>query len=71
MPSKPMKTEAVSAGSYESLLWGGKYPKIQILTIEELLSGAKIEMPTATRGSKKRSGYKKTCRSSVKWICKV
>ena len=58
-PSKPMKTEAVSAGFYESLLWGGRYPKIQILTIEELLSGAKIEMPTAMRGFKKAERIQK------------
>ena len=37
-PSKPMTVEAVSAGYYESP-HHGKYPKIQILTIEALLSG--------------------------------
>mgnify|MGYP003374274477 CR=1 FL=1 len=37
-PSKPMTVEAVSAGYYESP-HHGKYPKIQILTIEGLLSG--------------------------------
>jgi len=26
-------------------IWGKKYPKIQLLTIEELLNGKKIEMP--------------------------
>ena len=52
-PSKPMKTEAVSAGFYESLLWGGKYPKIQILTIEELLAGASVAMPSALPSFKK------------------
>jgi len=35
-PTKPMKTEAVSSGYYKSPL-GHKYPKIQILTIKELL----------------------------------
>lgn len=44
-PTKPMRTEAVSAGYYESKAWGKKYPKIQIFTIEELLNEAKIEMP--------------------------
>ena len=44
-PTKPMKTEAVTAGFYESVLWGKKYPKIQLLTVEELLAGKKIEMP--------------------------
>ena len=46
-PSKPMKKEAVTAGFYESPLWGKKYPKIQILTIEELFGGKKVEMPPA------------------------
>lgn len=46
-PSKPMKTESVSAGFYESPIWNKKYPKIQILTIEELLYGAQIDMPPA------------------------
>lgn len=40
-PSKDMETEAVQAGSYESPGWGYKYPRIQILTIEQLLHGAK------------------------------
>ena len=36
---------AVSAGFYHSPGWGQDYPKIQILTIEELLHGAEIKMP--------------------------
>ncbi len=36
-PTKPMLTEAVSAGFYE--FPKGQFPKIQILTIEDLLSG--------------------------------
>lgn len=40
-PSKPMVKEAVSAGYYTS----ENYPKIQILTIEELLDENQIEMP--------------------------
>ncbi len=51
-PSKPMKTEAATAGFYESSLWGGQYPKIQILTIAALLEGASISMPTALRSFK-------------------
>lgn len=39
-PTKPMRDEAVDAGRYESKLWHDKdYPKIQLLTIEGLLSG--------------------------------
>ena len=44
-PTSPMKTEAVTAGFYESALWGKKYPKLQLLTVAELLDGRKIEMP--------------------------
>ena len=41
-PTAAMKTEAVTAGFYESALWGKKYPKLQLLTIEELLAGKKV-----------------------------
>ena len=43
-PSKDMITEAVSAGFYESPHWG-KCPRIQILTISDLLKGTKVNMP--------------------------
>jgi len=45
--SKEMKTEAISAGFYRSPGWLTDYPKIQILTIEDLLKGASIRMPAA------------------------
>jgi site-specific DNA-methyltransferase (adenine-specific) len=42
----PMKIEAVEAGFYVPKLYPDKsYPKIQILTIEEILNGKKIEYP--------------------------
>jgi len=44
-PSREMLTEAVSAGSYHSPGWHTDYPKIQILTIADLLKGAKVQMP--------------------------
>jgi len=44
-PSRDMWTEAVSAGYYHSPGWGQDYPRIQILTVEELLHGAEIKMP--------------------------
>jgi DNA modification methylase len=43
--TKPMQLEAVTAGFFESKTWGKKYPKIQLLTIAELLAGKKIDMP--------------------------
>lgn len=44
-PTQPMKAEAASGGFYQSPGWGETYPKLQILTIEELLNGKVIEMP--------------------------
>lgn len=44
-PTKPMVTAAASAGFYHSPGWERDYPKIQILTIEELLDGAEVKMP--------------------------
>ena len=43
-PTGPMQQEAFGAGYYESELWG-RFPRIQILTIEDLLDGASVEMP--------------------------
>jgi hypothetical protein len=43
-PTKPMRTEAITAGFYETAIWK-KFPKIQLLTIAELLAGKQIEMP--------------------------
>ena len=42
--TKPMETEAVSQGFYRSPL-GKDYRKMQILTIEELLKGKKLDIP--------------------------
>jgi site-specific DNA-methyltransferase (adenine-specific) len=42
--TKDMTKEAVSAGFYESEHYG-KFPKLQILTIEELLNGARLQYP--------------------------
>ncbi len=44
-PTKPMQTEAVTAGFYESKMWNKKYPKIQLLTVADLLAGKQIDMP--------------------------
>ena len=45
-PTSPMRREAASAGFYESP-WG-KHPRIQLLTIEDLLGGKSIDYPQAT-----------------------
>ncbi|MBI4700867.1 MAG: restriction endonuclease [Deltaproteobacteria bacterium] len=47
-PTGPMTREAASAGFYESQ-WG-KHARLQILTVQELLAGAKIDMPPIRPG---------------------
>ena len=45
-PTRPMKEEAISAGFYEPEYIGNKkYPKVQILTIEEILEEKKLNYP--------------------------
>lgn len=44
-PSGEMTLEATRAGFYTSPGWQRNYPKVQILTIEELLHGAEVKMP--------------------------
>ncbi len=44
-PTAPMKTEAATAGHFASATWGKKYPKVQLLTVADILSGKQIEMP--------------------------
>lgn len=44
-PTEQMKQAAMEAEYYESPTWGHKYPKIQILTIPELLKGSKPILP--------------------------
>jgi len=47
-PTTGMRKEAVSAGYYRSPGWNKNYPKIQILTIKELLEGKGINYPPKT-----------------------
>jgi hypothetical protein len=44
-PTKPMRAEAASAGFYKSPWRNEPYQKLQILTIEELLTGKRIDCP--------------------------
>ncbi len=44
-PTKPMVTEAAGAGFYHSPGWNTDYPRLQLLTIADLLSGKKVDMP--------------------------
>jgi DNA modification methylase len=48
--TKPMLSDAASAGFYTSP-WDGKpYPRLQLVTVAELLSGKQIEYPALTGG---------------------
>jgi len=44
-PTAPMRTETASAGFYQSPGWGQDYPRLQILTVGELLSGKRLDAP--------------------------
>jgi len=45
-PTKPMKSEALEAGYYDSP-WGTTHPRIQIITIAELLGKKGLDVPAA------------------------
>jgi hypothetical protein len=50
-PTKPMRTEAAGAGFYDSPGWKKKYPRIQIITVAELLDGKGINCPPSRHGN--------------------
>lgn len=43
-PTQPMRAEAASAGYYASP-WGTKHPRLQLVTVKELLAGKKLDVP--------------------------
>jgi site-specific DNA-methyltransferase (adenine-specific) len=49
--SREMVTEAASAGFYHSDLWHKDYPRIQLLSVEELLNGVEVRIPPTPSGS--------------------
>lgn len=61
-PTAPMKTEAAEAGKFSTIY--GEYPKLQLLTVRELLAGGRVLYPlqaaetfkTAIKGGKKDPG---------------
>ena len=44
--TKPMRVEAVETGSYTSAFNGQKYPRLQLLTIGQLLAGIPVQRPS-------------------------
>jgi site-specific DNA-methyltransferase (adenine-specific) len=49
LPTSEMQKEAVTTGFYTSLSWG-KFPKLQILTIADLLHGLQPQFPRQAEG---------------------
>ena len=60
-PTKAMRTEAASAGFYKSP-WG-QHPKLQIVTVAELLDGKRMNAPPGRQTS---ITYKQTPRATLK-----
>lgn len=52
-PTKPMLTEALKAGYYETEY--GQYPKLQILTIDDLFAGKKPHIPLIDNSAFKKA----------------
>jgi DNA modification methylase len=49
-PTREMRQEAIAEGHYESALMGRKYPRLQILTVADILNGVGVEMPPTRAG---------------------
>lgn len=54
-PSRDMLTEAVTAGSYHSDIWNKDFPRVQILSIEDLLNGSEVKLPPSSSGAFKQA----------------
>jgi len=52
-PTAPMKAEAKDAGSYVHALMGRSYDVIQIVTVQEILDGRRLEIPMTLEVSKR------------------
>lgn len=50
-PTKPMVTEAAKAGFYHSKRFAKNYPRVQIMTIEELMNSSKPDFPDLSAGT--------------------
>ena len=55
-PTRDMTTEAVTAGSYHSEIWDKDFPRLQILSIDELLNGVEVKLPPSSSGAFKKAG---------------
>ena len=43
-PTKEMVTEAAASGFYENEMWQRKFPRVQIITVEEMLAGKRADI---------------------------
>ena len=46
-PTAPMRSEAATGGFYESP-FGTKHPRLQLLTVEQLLAGGRVDLPSGS-----------------------
>ncbi|MBL8132922.1 MAG: hypothetical protein JNL42_13765, partial [Anaerolineae bacterium] len=44
-PTAPMNSEAAAAGFFHSAVWSADFPKIQVLTIADLMAGKTPRLP--------------------------
>ena len=51
--------EAASAGIYHSPGWNGDYPKLQVITVNELLDGVGVKMPPTSKTFKQAEKVKR------------
>ena len=51
-PTGPMKSEASAAGMYHNPLMQRDYPRLQIITIDELMAGKKPDLPPLVQGER-------------------
>ncbi len=57
-PTRPMVEEAVKAGFYKTNFAQKEFPKIQIITIKELLDGKKLDLPVTLNNYHKEAENK-------------
>ncbi len=57
--TKPMREAAKDAGYYGKEYFGTQYDKIQIITVEDLLEGRRINMPLTVKGSTFKKAQRK------------
>jgi hypothetical protein len=51
-PTSAMRSEAASAGYYEAPWTGARYPRLQLLTVEDLLTGRTVAYPALRDGDR-------------------